>query len=541
MQEVHNTGSIARGSGQPKTGDAPNAGTPLGQCESGALNEANSISTTDIDKPSAANGAERTQEALSIPTEVTVSSGSEADHSDVSRAKPSALPEEETPGASTAEDEASDRGQVASISRKRPEPPTTKAVHQLAGIEESLRGKDGALRNVQFGYSVCSDSARRFQQMVAQAQYARDPLQSVPYPTGKQGYGTTHELFARIEHAIAERTQLSDANSALLTYWILSTWFQDILPVAPGIAITGWAYEADVVLRTLMTYCYHPTLVAGITSATLNNFDWDRKPTLLISDPNLSKRMAVLLGSSTNRGYLTFRKLAGRPTSPFDYFSSKAVYLGEDTKMVSALQNYLHLNASSAPGAGTPHASPLWEKTTGDFQNQLLSYRIKCLPHVHASDFRAEGLSSGVASIANALGRCIVDAPDLQTRLVSLLTPYSQQQMGERLDDLGTLAIGAALALCHQGKDRVLVGDIASEVNRVLKSRGDRLQFSPEKVGHRLKKIGLFSRRISAAGNGFLWDESTQVFLHQVATAYGYVGLTENKENLHCKFCEQNK
>jgi hypothetical protein len=376
--------------------------------------------------------------------------------------------------------------------------------------------------------------------MVAQGQYARDPLQGVPFPTGKQGYGTTGELFATIKLAIAEQTHLPDANSALLTYWVLSTWFQDILPLAPGLAITGWAYEGDAVLRTLQAFCYHPALVAGITSATLNDLYWDRKPTLLISDPNLSKRMAVLLGSSTSRGYLTFRKVAGRPASPFDYFSSKAIFLGEDPQMVSVLQHYLHINASPAPGVESLHASPLSEKIIQDFQNQLLGYRIKSLPGAHMSDFYAEGLSSGVASIANALGRCIVDAPDLQAELVSLLTPYSQQQIAERVDDLATLAVGAALSLCHQGKIQILVGEIAAEVNRVLKGRGERLQLSPEKVGHRLKKAGLLSRRMGAAGNGFLMDDATQVLLHQVAATYGYVGLTKDSENLHCPLCEQN-
>jgi hypothetical protein len=56
-----------------------------------------------------------------------------------------------------------------------------------------------------------------------------------------------------------------------------------------------------------------------------------------------------------------------------------------------------------------------------------------------------------------------------------------------------------------------------------------------------LKKAGLLSRRMGAAGNGFQLDHATQVLLHEVAAAYGCVGLTENNENLHCTLCEQNK
>lgn len=100
-------------------------------------------------------------------------------------------------------------------------------------------------------------------------------------------------------------------------------------------------------------------------------------------------------------------------------------------------------------------------------------YRVKNLLDVYGSDFKATGLPSEVTSIANALGGCIVESPDLQAELVSLLTPHSRQQVAERLDDLGTLAVGAALSLCHQGKDHVLVAEIAAEVNRIQKDRGE--------------------------------------------------------------------
>ena len=134
-----------------------------------------------------------------------------------------------------------------------------------------------------------------------------------------------------------------------------------------------------------------------------------------------------------------------------------------------------------------------------------------------------------------------VDAPDLRAKLVSLLMPQARQQLAERLDDLGTIAIAAALFLCHQGKDKILVGEIATEVNRIVRSRGERLQFSAEKVGHKLKKMGLLSRRLGGAGNGFLLDHATQVLLHEVAEVYGCVGLSEDEKNLHCPLCEQNK
>jgi hypothetical protein len=205
------------------------------------------------------------------------------------------------------------------------------------------------------------------------------------------------------------------------------------------------------------------------------------------------------------------------------------------------LQNYLHISASCAPEVESLHAVPLSDETKQSFQNQLLEYRLKNLPEVVKSDFSVSGLSSEVNGIATALARCIVDAPDLRAQLVLLLTPYSEHELAERRDSLGMLVVGAALSLCHQGKDQVLVGEIAAEVNRIQKDRGERLQYSPEKVGHKLKKAGLLSRRLGAAGNGFLMDHATQVLIHEVATSYGCVGLADDKENLHCQLCQQYK
>jgi hypothetical protein len=450
-------------------------------------------------------------------------------------------PQDGTTEAAATKDDVDADSAAPGIAHNGPEPEATTVTRQLGGIEESLRRKDGTSCTVQFPYTVRSDAAPTFQEMVALGSYGRDPLNQIPLPSRRETYGTTGELFTRIKAAIAEQTKLSDRDSALLAFWVFSTWCQDVLPLAPGLALTGWAYEGDVVLRALRALCYHPALMVGVTTAILNDINWERKPTLLISDPNLSKRMAVQLGNSTRRGYLAFRKVIGCPSSPFDYFSSKAIFLGEDPQMVSVLQNYLHINLSSAPGVESRHILPMSDEVTQNFQNQLLLYRTRNLPAAFCSRFNVSGLSQEANAIAAALGRCIVDAPEVQAELIELLTPFSDHQLAERLDDLGALAVGAALTLCHEGKEQVLVAEITSEVNRIQKERGERLQYSPEKVGHRLRKAGMLTRRLGASGNGLLFDRATQILLHEVATAYGCVGSAKGNENLQCPLCTENK
>jgi hypothetical protein len=431
--------------------------------------------------------------------------------------------------------------QAGSDVSNSPETPATPPVTKVLGIPEWVRTTSGRLKSIQFGYVLPSDEASFFQKKFAQAEYTRNPWERMPLPTDYAAYGRTEELFAKIKLAIAEQTHLSDGDSALLTLWVFSTWFYDVLSLAPGLVVTGSAHDGDAVLRTLYAFCYHPILVAGMASATLNDVQWDKKPTLLIFEPSLSKRLAGLLCSSTRRGYMALRTVAGSPRFAFDYYGPKAIYVGEDPPIRSMLQHCVHINASPSPGVYSEYVAAMSEGMTQNLQNQLLCYRSEHLPEVSKLELYAAGLSPDFNAITSALCECIVDAPELQTELIALLTQYSEQQIAERLDDLGTLSVSAALALCHQGKDQILVGEIAAEVNRFLKGRGERVQFSPEKVGHRLKRMGLMSRRLSAAGNGFLLDLPTQILLHKVAVAYGSVGFADDQENLHCSLCPQNK
>lgn len=215
--------------------------------------------------------------------------------------------------------------------------------------------------------------------------------------------------------------------------------------------------------------------------------------------------------------------------------------MGEDPSMKSMLQNFLHINASPTPRVELQHALPMSDEMIQRMQNQLLLYRTTNLPMVVRSDFCASGLSAETNAIATALGKSIVDAPEIQGEIVSLLEPDSEQQMAERRDSLVMVAVGAALSLCHQGKIEILAGAVASEANRMQAARGERLQLSAERAGHLLKRAGLRARRLGSAGNGLQMDNATQVLLHQVAAAYGCVSSANGDENLHCPFCAEKK
>lgn len=118
------------------------------------------------------------------------------------------------------------------------------------------------------------------------------------------------------------------------------------------------------------------------------------------------------------------------------------------------------------------------------------------------------------------LGCCIVDSPELQAVLVSIPAPRDRQRISERLDTAEALVVEAVLALSRGGAEQLYVREISVEVNRLLEARGERYKLSPEKVGHRLRKLGLPARRLSQAGNGLVMNKETLTRILTLSAMY---------------------
>jgi hypothetical protein len=103
------------------------------------------------------------------------------------------------------------------------------------------------------------------------------------------------------------------------------------------------------------------------------------------------------------------------------------------------------------------------------------------------------------------------------------------------------MTIEAILSLSHQGKSKLLAGEIATEVNCISKARGGRLEFKPENIGHSLKTLGLITHRLGKDGRGLVVDQPTLARVHELAVVYGGVGLDTEDKNLHCPLCAENK
>jgi hypothetical protein len=67
------------------------------------------------------------------------------------------------------------------------------------------------------------------------------------------------------------------------------------------------------------------------------------------------------------------------------------------------------------------------------------------------------------------------------------------------------------------------------------------VRLSPEKVGHRLKKVGLRTRPLSQTGKGLTFDKDTVALIQRLAAMYVVEDMLDGADNLHSQQAQQNK
>jgi hypothetical protein len=347
---------------------------------------------------------------------------------------------------------------------------------------------------------------------------------------------TAVELFTWTMRCVLAQTHLPEDAAEFVAFWVISTWFQDALTILPCLVITGPAHDAGVVLHVLSDFCRQAALLAGFGRSHLSVLQWGCK-TNLVSEPNLDKRTANLLSSLTDRRFLV---VEGGTLARFS--KSTAIFAGENPE-THKIQNSIHIHI--APTNAAPPAPPQWlQKMIERVPVHLDQYRNKNFSYVRHWTRVLSGVSSETAAIATALGRCIVDAPELQQKLVTLLKTQDQQRLSEMSDTSEAIVLEATRALSRDGREQAYAREIAVKANQILETRGETTRLSPEKVGHRLKKLGLLTRPLSQTGNGLTFDKAAVTRIHELAAMY-MVDVMEDTpteaKNLHSSQTTENK
>lgn len=307
----------------------------------------------------------------------------------------------------------------------------------------------------------------------------RSIVQAVTLPTKCVPYGSTEDLFHGIRQLLVDHG-FSEEAASTATYFLFSSWFPDCLPATSCLLVTGPRAEAHFLFQFLACLVRHPLPLVDISAVGLRSLPMQLCPTLLIEDARISARdLRVLIASTNANAYLP------RKGGVVNLYGAKAIYAGEvlDDEISKDVVFYLNL----APSHGKfPILDASNQKSIAShFQPKFLSYRLRNFAKVRASNFDLPQLDSGFRILARILGASVVDAPDLQAGVGSVLQSRQDNIRAERWVDLRCVVIEAALALCHhKNVDRVYVGELARNAAMILKVRGQTRDAGAEKGGN---------------------------------------------------------
>lgn len=360
-----------------------------------------------------------------------------------------------------------------------------------------------------YAESIEHDGRWHFVPMLPPALY-----ESLLLPTGLTDYGSTRDLFESICNLFQEHLALFRNQCEILAYWCFASWFPEVLRFVPRLTITGPRFAADLLFRVVRGVCRRPVLLAGMNSAVLKAIPLNElMPTLLIRETSLNKRKAELLDASDQKDYLV---ASGKDLR--HYCCAKCIYLGEGHGQQATLPDGIHIHVGNARFPGYPLS---WDRDIEVFQNKLFLYRSLHYLDVLWSRFRVDGLLPELCAVAQQLGAAIVGDDDLQKHVVDSLKEQSEQARVDRASGTKAMVLRAVLFHCHQSdQQQVFAREIAATVNRIYSEEGESLKVSSETVGHVLKSLGLYSRRLGNGGRGLMLDKSTQSKAHELSHAY---------------------
>jgi len=324
-------------------------------------------------------------------------------------------------------------------------------------------------------------------------------------PSGIIAHASTTDLIHLVQSAVHSTGVVDDTNASIAAYFALASAVADLLPAAPVLAITGTLFGASQFLQVLGRCCRHSIFLAEMSARVVSAISVESvHPTLLALQVAPDDATIRWLSGSSHRGFFTVSGAKLR-----DAFCAKALYLGQD---MAQPPDAIRVNLLPVSPRTAISDSEL-DEIAAAAQPRLLGYRLA---------YRAE------------MSRAAIPIPLSPTSDASrpwfsaLFEEAAQQKLAELLrdqvDDAATdrslssvaMLVECGLAVCHEGKCEVRVGELAELLNVALAGRGEPTVES-RAVGALLKKVGLRTERLDQRGRGLKFSDDMRRRLHRLA------------------------
>lgn len=341
-------------------------------------------------------------------------------------------------------------------------------------------------------------------------------LQAIRFPGAPARYSSVGELFEKVLEALSKFSGLATKELQPVPYWVLASWFPEILPALPTLMVVGPSPAAiHRFLRLLRCFCRRGTLVTELTPAGLMGLPMYLRPTLLIEQGRLLGQVRGLLRASSNAGVYVPR--AGEFV---DLRCVKAVYCESDEVDSELSEGVLRVSLFPAGASAPVFDESEEEQVAATFQAWLLRYRFENFQAVCDSSLDFPGFTAGVRDLARALGAVVAGDPNLMSQLTSLLAANDEDVRATWTMSPDFAVVVSTLALVHEKQPRVPVKQLADFVNAALRANGEIKEYSPIEIGRRLSRLGLpRSRRAGGMVIELTRDISRRV--HDLKKMYG--------------------
>lgn len=325
-------------------------------------------------------------------------------------------------------------------------------------------------------------------------------LEVLTLPTGRVSCGSTTDLFNKI-HALFLGNGIPDESARLFAYFAISTWFLDVLPIAPFLKIIGSRPEAHLALQLLGSVVHHGIRLADLNLAGFHSLPLYIQLTLLME--HIPQSLNRILSASTYPdAYILLRE------GLTDLCCAKAVYAGTTLTDGFAGEPILRINLAPRREKLPVIDSATQQAIAAEFQPRLLDYRLTYAGRVRGSDFDVPGFLPDLRIVAQSLAACIVDAPEMQAAIAPLLGGQQEFMRSNRWVDPHCVALEALLNRCHgfPVSRRLGIGEIAGTATAILAERGETTKLEPKLIGNFLRMLGLSPKRDSQGYAVFLTD-----------------------------------
>jgi hypothetical protein len=307
------------------------------------------------------------------------------------------------------------------------------------------------------------------------------------FPPGATEFGTISELATTICTLFFEWLGMEMPAAWVLTASVLSTWIFDFLPTPPTLSIVGDMSRAITLFRLLHAITRHALLLADLTRAALCSSLMILHPTVLLNRGDLPPRMRALLRDSNYRGF----RIPGPGSTLLNLVGSRAIYSSGEEAADSWNDSTFRLWLPPADRALPLLSDDELNRIAAELQPKLLMYRLRYSQEVRENRADAPKINCPNSELARNLLACIPQEEDLSKKLVPLLESHVQDGLAQRSLDPNHALVEAIWSPLHQG-GAVSVSEVTEKVNAILHSRGETLEYSAEKIGWKLKNLGIY-------------------------------------------------